>query len=58
MIALGLFALAASIYLVYLLEIVKFRRGFMRRQPAATDAEIAEHLETGEFDAVATSAPD
>jgi UDP-GlcNAc:undecaprenyl-phosphate GlcNAc-1-phosphate transferase len=48
MIALGLIALAASVYLVYVLEIVKFRR----RRPHATDEEVAQELETGEFEAL------
>ncbi len=48
MIALGLIALAASVYLVYVLEIVKFRR----RRPGATDEQVARELETGEFDAL------
>ena len=48
MIALGLIALAASVYLVYVLEIVKFRR----RRPGATDEEVAHELETGEFEAL------
>jgi hypothetical protein len=48
MIALGLIALAASVYLVYVLEIVKFRR----RRPHATDEEVAHELETGEFEAL------
>jgi UDP-GlcNAc:undecaprenyl-phosphate GlcNAc-1-phosphate transferase len=48
MIALGLIALAASVYLVYVLEIVKFRR----RRPGATDEEVAQELETGEFEAL------
>jgi UDP-GlcNAc:undecaprenyl-phosphate GlcNAc-1-phosphate transferase len=48
MIALGLVALAASVYLVYVLEIVKFRR----RRPGASDEEVARELETGEFDAL------
>ena len=52
MIALGAVALAASVYLVYVLEILKFRRRFRRRRPDATDEEISEQLETGEFDAV------
>lgn len=52
MAALGLLALAASVYLVYVLEILKFRRRFARRKPDATDEEISEQLETGEFDAV------
>jgi UDP-GlcNAc:undecaprenyl-phosphate GlcNAc-1-phosphate transferase len=48
MIALGLIAVAASVYLVYVLEIVKFRR----RRPNATDEEVAHELETGEFEAL------
>jgi UDP-GlcNAc:undecaprenyl-phosphate GlcNAc-1-phosphate transferase len=48
MVALGLIALAASVYLVYVLEIVKFRR----RRPDATDEEVAQELETGEFEAL------
>jgi UDP-GlcNAc:undecaprenyl-phosphate GlcNAc-1-phosphate transferase len=51
MIGLGLIALAASVYLVYVLEIVKFRR----RRPHATDEEVAQELETGEFDALDSS---
>jgi UDP-GlcNAc:undecaprenyl-phosphate GlcNAc-1-phosphate transferase len=58
--ALGLIALAASIYLVYVLEIVKFRRlrGFqLRRVDPETsehqiEAEVQRELETGEFEAV------
>jgi hypothetical protein len=50
--------LAASFYLVYVLEIVKFRRLFTRRRPDATDAEVAEHLETGEFQALEKPGPD
>lgn len=52
MIALGVIAVATSVYLVYVLEILKFRRRFRRRRPDATDEEISEQLETGEFDAV------
>jgi len=52
MIGLGLIALAASVYLVYVLEILKFRRLLRRRRPDATDEEVAEQLETGEFDAL------
>ena len=58
----GLFllVLGASVYLVYVLEIVKFRRldalRLRRMRPEATDAEIdadvEQRLETGEFDAV------
>jgi UDP-GlcNAc:undecaprenyl-phosphate GlcNAc-1-phosphate transferase len=60
MAALGLIALVASIYLVYVLEILKFKRldaiRLRRMKPDTTDEEIdsdvAERLETGEFDAV------
>jgi UDP-GlcNAc:undecaprenyl-phosphate GlcNAc-1-phosphate transferase len=58
MAALGLLAVAASVYLVYVLEIVKFRRLFTRRRPEATDEEVAEQLETGEFQALEVSSPD
>jgi UDP-GlcNAc:undecaprenyl-phosphate GlcNAc-1-phosphate transferase len=55
----GLLAVAASIYLVYLLEIVKFRR-FRERQlakqagitQAEIDEEIEREIETGEFPAI------
>jgi len=58
---LGLIVALASVYLVYVLEILKFRRltaaRLRRLSPAASAAEIehtvVEHLETGEFDAVA-----
>ena len=51
---------AASVYLVYVLEILKFSRldaiRLRRLRPEASPAEIeldvAKHLETGEFDAV------
>jgi UDP-GlcNAc:undecaprenyl-phosphate GlcNAc-1-phosphate transferase len=60
MAALGLIALAASVYLVYVLEILKFKRldalRLRRVKPATTDeeidADVAQRLETGEFDAV------
>jgi UDP-GlcNAc:undecaprenyl-phosphate GlcNAc-1-phosphate transferase len=56
----GLLTVIASIYLVYVLEILKFKRldaALLRRtRPAASEAEIdadvATRLETGEFDAV------
>jgi UDP-GlcNAc:undecaprenyl-phosphate GlcNAc-1-phosphate transferase len=59
-IVLGLLAIAASVYLVYVLELLKFtrRRGDELR---AQDPETSEHeivrsvereLETGEFEAV------
>jgi UDP-GlcNAc:undecaprenyl-phosphate/decaprenyl-phosphate GlcNAc-1-phosphate transferase len=60
MAALGLLALAASVYLVYVLEIFKFRR-LRERQLRALDPDTSEHeidervgreLETGEFEAV------
>jgi UDP-GlcNAc:undecaprenyl-phosphate GlcNAc-1-phosphate transferase len=61
MVSLGVLAVAASVYLVYVLEILKFRRLAAIRQrrlrPDASPAEIAVHvtkdLETGEFQAVA-----
>src|SRR5437868_5805691 len=57
MLALGVIAAAASVYLVYVLEILKFRRldsvRLRRLRPEASAAEIergvAEDLETGEF---------
>ena len=59
MIGFGLLGVAASVYLVYVLEIVKFRR-FRERQlakqegitKAEIDAEIDREIETGEFPAV------
>ena len=54
----GLIAVAASVYLVLVLEILKFRR-FRERQlrrqalsEAEIEAEIVREVETGEFDAV------
>jgi UDP-GlcNAc:undecaprenyl-phosphate GlcNAc-1-phosphate transferase len=60
MAALGLLVLAASVYLVYVLEILKFRRldtiRLRRLRPDASEAEIAsdvaKDLETGEIEAV------
>ncbi len=60
MLGLGLLVAAASVYLVYVLEILKFRRLDAMRlrllRPDASPAEIAVHvakdLETGEFQAV------
>jgi UDP-GlcNAc:undecaprenyl-phosphate GlcNAc-1-phosphate transferase len=60
MIALFLVVVAASVYLVYVLEILKFKRldaaRLRRAKPAATeeeiDADVAVRLETGEFEAV------
>jgi len=57
---LGLVALVASVYLVYVLEILKFKRldaiRLRRMKPDASEAEIdsdvAQRLETGEFEAV------
>jgi UDP-GlcNAc:undecaprenyl-phosphate GlcNAc-1-phosphate transferase len=59
MIGFGLLAIAASVYLVYVLEIVKFRR-FRERQLAKQegmtqteiDEEIDREIETGEFPAL------
>ena len=60
MAALGLLALAASVYLVYVLEIFKFKR-LRERQLRALDPATSEHeiearvgreLETGEFQAI------
>jgi UDP-GlcNAc:undecaprenyl-phosphate GlcNAc-1-phosphate transferase len=60
MIALGLLALAASVYLVYVLEIFKFRR-VRERELRAVDPQTSEHeideivereVETGEFPAL------
>jgi UDP-GlcNAc:undecaprenyl-phosphate/decaprenyl-phosphate GlcNAc-1-phosphate transferase len=60
MVLLGVLALIASIYLVYVLEILKFKRldamRLRRMKPDASEAEIdsdvVERLQTGEFDAV------
>ncbi len=60
MVALALLVVAASIYLVYVLEILKFRRldalRLRRLRPDASPAEIergvAHDLETGEYDTV------
>jgi UDP-GlcNAc:undecaprenyl-phosphate/decaprenyl-phosphate GlcNAc-1-phosphate transferase len=55
---LGLLVIAASVYLVYVLEILKFRRldALLLRREGATeeeiDADVARRLETGEFEAV------
>ncbi|WP_205699198.1 glycosyltransferase family 4 protein [Conexibacter sp. SYSU D00693] len=58
--ALGLVVLAASVYLVYVLEILKFRRlnalRLRRQQPGVSqdeiDADAEQRMETGEFEAV------
>jgi len=60
MVGLGLLVIAASAYLVYVLEILKFRRldaiRLRRLRPDASPAEIeagvTQDLETGEFDAL------
>jgi UDP-GlcNAc:undecaprenyl-phosphate GlcNAc-1-phosphate transferase len=60
MVGIGLVVVAASVYLVYVLEILKFRRldaiRLRRLRPEASPAEIdldvVKHLETGEFQAV------
>ena len=60
LLALGLVVLAASVYLIYLLEILKFRRlatlrvRLTRPEASAEEVErdVARHLETGEMDAV------
>ena len=59
MAAILLIVAAASVYLVYVLEILKFRRltrPARRLAPDSADAEIdadtARRMETGEFDAV------
>jgi UDP-GlcNAc:undecaprenyl-phosphate/decaprenyl-phosphate GlcNAc-1-phosphate transferase len=64
MLAIGLLVAAASVYLVYVLEIFKFRRldavRLRRLRPDASAAEIERHVErdfeTGEFQTV--SAPE
>jgi UDP-GlcNAc:undecaprenyl-phosphate/decaprenyl-phosphate GlcNAc-1-phosphate transferase len=58
--AIGVLVAAASVYLVYVLEILKFRRLDairLRRlrpdvSPAEIDLDVVKHLETGEFEAV------
>jgi len=60
MIALGLLVVAASVYLVYVLEILKFRRidamrlRLLRPEASASEIEqgVVADLETGEIDAV------
>ena len=62
-VALALICLAASVYLIYVLEIFKFKGlrtlELRRNQPATTDAEIeqrvSEDIDTGEFDKVPES---
>lgn len=65
LVAAGLLVLAASVYLVYVLEILKFRRLRERRlrraDPQLSDEELARDvvtkLETGQFDAVKLDDP-
>jgi UDP-GlcNAc:undecaprenyl-phosphate GlcNAc-1-phosphate transferase len=60
MVAIGLIAVAASIYLVYVLEILKFRNlrvWQLRRADPDTDehevvAQVQREVETGEFERV------
>jgi len=60
LVGLGLIVAAASVYLVYVLEILKFRRLAAIRvrrlrpqaSPAEIDLDVAKRLETGEFQAV------
>jgi len=60
MAALGLVVIVASVYLVYVLEILKFKHldalRLRRARPTVTeeeiDADVAERMQTGEFDAV------
>jgi UDP-GlcNAc:undecaprenyl-phosphate GlcNAc-1-phosphate transferase len=60
LVAIGLVALAGSVYLVYVLEILKFKgrlaKELKRVDPDTTEHEIDEHLrhdlETGEFERV------
>jgi UDP-GlcNAc:undecaprenyl-phosphate GlcNAc-1-phosphate transferase len=64
MIFLGLVAVAASVYLVYVLEIFRFRlrrtREIRREEPTTDEHEIVERVarefETGEFEVVRTEA--
>jgi len=66
MAALGLGVVIASVYLVYVLEILKFKRldaARMRRgKPALSeeeiDADVTARLKTGEFDAVRRATED
>jgi len=48
--AFGVLALGASLYLIYVLEILKFTR--FRRRVGATDEQIEHEIETGEWDAL------
>ena len=66
LVAIGLVVAAASVYLVYVLEILKFRRLDairLRRlrpdvSPAEIDMDVAQKLETGEFQAVSQAGDD
>jgi UDP-GlcNAc:undecaprenyl-phosphate GlcNAc-1-phosphate transferase len=66
MIGLGLIAAAASVYLVYVLEILKFRRldavrlRLLRPDASATEIEqgVVHDLETGEIDAISVDDED
>jgi len=67
LVGLGLIVVAASVYLVYVLEILKFRRLHTLRvlrlrpeaSPAEIDLDVTKQLETGEFQAVTqTGDPD
>jgi UDP-GlcNAc:undecaprenyl-phosphate/decaprenyl-phosphate GlcNAc-1-phosphate transferase len=63
MVGLGLIVAAASVYLVYVLEILKFRRLDAMRlrllrpeaSPAEIELDVTKHLETGEFQAVSSA---
>jgi UDP-GlcNAc:undecaprenyl-phosphate GlcNAc-1-phosphate transferase len=61
MIALALLGLAASVYVVYTLEILKLKRFRMRAEPGTQEfeieAEIERELETGEFPALGDGPP-
>lgn len=65
MVALALLVVGASVYLVYVLEILKFRRLDARRlrrlrpdaSPTEIERSVALDLETGEYDAVAAGNP-
>jgi UDP-GlcNAc:undecaprenyl-phosphate/decaprenyl-phosphate GlcNAc-1-phosphate transferase len=50
--ACALAVLAGSVYLVYLLEILKFRLRVRRARPQASEAEVDRVVETGEFSAL------
>ena len=56
MVALFVLVLMASVYLVYVLEILKFRRFVRTRDSESSDEEVDEEvrrsLETGEFEAI------